>query len=573
MKLFFAILPLILPTFALVFPRTSSTATSRDWDDLNVAVGGRLLKGVPFSSPCFSNLNGVAVTPNVTACDAVRTGYNDELARSNVSGSYMITQWETCQSTTQQCLLDYLDPEDVTPSLPTQQCNTGSIPDYFIDVRSAADIVTAFNFSRRTSVPLVIKNTGHDYKGRSSAPGSLALWTHNLKDISYNATFTPEGCSKSFPALTVAAGVQWQQAYQFADAHNFTIVGGTDRTVGVSGGWLQGGGHSALSNTMGMGIDRVLQFKIVTPDGEVRVANACQNTDLFWALRGGGGGTFGVVLESTSLVSPVVSVQAILVSITAPSANLTKELYSNMIDNGLKWAGDGYGGYVSGGTAVYLTPKLTAAEHAASMAPLIEFGQRLNATGTGIYQLLEFPTWLSFFNVFTETELEAQGAPVGYSIAMASRLVTKANFQTATKRSELLNALLTATELTPSLLFDITAPSSFPGDNTTSISPVWRDAIYHVTVKVPWTWNATTAEKRRGYDLVDSSIDHLRQITPDASYSNEGSVHEPNHEVAFWGSNYEKLLQLKNQYDPEHLLDCWQCVGWVPSSPQFSCYL
>ncbi|KAJ7707323.1 FAD-binding domain-containing protein [Mycena rosella] len=562
----------VLFTISLLSHRPAQ-ATSRDWQDLNIQVGGRLLKGVPISTPCFSDVDGVAVNPNLTACNEVKAGYDDELVRSDVPGAYMITQWETCQSSNQQCLLDYLDPENPAPSLPSQMCRTGSVPHYFIDVHTAADVIAAFNFSRKTSIPLVIKNTGHDYKGRSSAPGSLALWTHNLKNITYSTDFVPEGCSKSSPALTVGAGVQWQQAYQFADTHNFTIVGGTDRTVGVSGGWVQGGGHSALSNTMGLGVDRVLQFKIVTPDGKVRVANACQNTDLFWALRGGGGGTFGVVLESTTLVSPVVTVQAILVSITSPSANRTKELYSTMIDNGLKWADDGYGGYVSGGTAVYLTPKLTAAEHAVSMAPLVDFGKRLNATGTGVYQVLEFPNWLSFFNVFTETELEAQGPPVGYSIAMASRLVNRANFQTASKRTELLDALLAATELTPSLLFDITAPSSFPGDNTTSVTPVWRDSVYHVTVKVPWNWNATTTEKLHGYDLVDTSIDHLRKITPTASYSNEGAVHEPDHEIAFWGGNYARLLELKHKYDPEHILDCWQCVGWEPTSLRFSCYL
>lgn len=62
---------------------------------------------------------------------------------------------------------------------------------------------------------------------------------------------------------------------------------------------LQGGGHSVLSPVFGLGVDRVLQFRLITPDGEIRIANECQNADLFWALRGGGGGTFGVVLEVT----------------------------------------------------------------------------------------------------------------------------------------------------------------------------------------------------------------------------------------------------------------------------------
>lgn len=54
---------------------------------------------------------------------------------------------------------------------------------------------------------------------------------------------------------------------------------------------------------------RKLEIKIVTPDGKLRIANAYQNPDLFWALRGGGGGTYGVVLESTSLVEPQMKLQ------------------------------------------------------------------------------------------------------------------------------------------------------------------------------------------------------------------------------------------------------------------------
>lgn len=118
------------------------------------------------------------------------------------------------------------------------------------------------------------------------------------------------------------AGTLFRELYQFAEDHGITVVGGSDRTVGPSGGWViaslqisirsetatdifwQGGGHSMLSNNFGLGADRVLQYRVVTPQGEYLTANACQNTDLFYALRGGGGGTFGVVMESTFLAEP-----------------------------------------------------------------------------------------------------------------------------------------------------------------------------------------------------------------------------------------------------------------------------
>ena len=76
------------------------------------------------------------------------------------------------------------------------------------------------------------------------------------------------------------------------------VVGGSSYSVGAAGGWVLGGGHSSLSPQYGLGVDNVLQFEIVTPDGKVRTAHACVETDLFWALKGGGAG-FGVSLART----------------------------------------------------------------------------------------------------------------------------------------------------------------------------------------------------------------------------------------------------------------------------------
>jgi FAD/FMN-containing dehydrogenase len=69
--------------------------------------------------------------------------------------------------------------------------------------------------------------------------------------------------------------------------------------VSVAGGWAQAGGHSQFSMEYGLGADNVLEYKVVTADGNLTVANAVTNPDLFWALRGGGAGTWGVVVEAT----------------------------------------------------------------------------------------------------------------------------------------------------------------------------------------------------------------------------------------------------------------------------------
>lgn len=205
-----------------------------------------------------------------------------------------------------------LDPTSVMPVNAT--CFQGSVPNWMINVQSIEDIQAAFKFAQDTKTPLVIKNTGHDWKGRSGAPGSLALWTHNLRSpkvpIVLNCNFKPLNCT-DHPQETVlhfGPGETWAGAYQFAESNKLAVLGGTCGTVGIAG-WLHGGGHSPLTPVYGMGVDNVRQIEIVTPRGEVKIANECLNTDLFFAVRGGGGGTFGVVTNITYKAVPRCKIQ------------------------------------------------------------------------------------------------------------------------------------------------------------------------------------------------------------------------------------------------------------------------
>jgi FAD/FMN-containing dehydrogenase len=76
-----------------------------------------------------------------------------------------------------------------------------------------------------------------------------------------------------------------ENAYLFASQHGMAMVGGGSPDVGF-GGYLTGGGHGALSTFYGLAADQVLEVEIVTAEGDVLTANECQNSDLFWAVRG-----------------------------------------------------------------------------------------------------------------------------------------------------------------------------------------------------------------------------------------------------------------------------------------------
>jgi hypothetical protein len=129
--------------------------------------------------------------------------------------------------------------------------------------------------------------------------------------------------------------------------------------------------------------------------------------ELFLAFLGGGG-TFGVVLESTILASPRVTLQAVIVLFTPTPGNstLNSEMWTILADNGLTWAYEGWGGYSTSGTAILLNPNSTQQQAAASMAPLIAFGQQLVAAKVPGAQLVvtEFPSWKAFFDLFTQQQ-------------------------------------------------------------------------------------------------------------------------------------------------------------------------
>lgn len=109
------------------------------------------------------------------------------------------------------------------------------------------------------------------------------------------------------PAIRVGAGVQGAKLLHFASRHGLTAVTGDCPSVGVAGGYLQGGGHSWLSSRFGLAADQTLEFEVVDASGRYRrVSRDGEDHDLFWALSGGGAGAFAVVMSVTVRAYPDV---------------------------------------------------------------------------------------------------------------------------------------------------------------------------------------------------------------------------------------------------------------------------
>ena len=173
---------------------------------------------------------------------------------------------------------------------------------YAVAAINTADVVAAVNFARVHNLRLVVKGGGHSYQGTSNAPDSLLVWTRAINGIVASDSFVPRGCegrTAPVPAVTIGAGAIWMDVYDAVTTQGCRYVqGGGCATVGVAG-LIQGGGFGSFSKAYGLAAASLLEAEMVTADEIVRTVNAGSNEDLFWAIKGGGGGTFGVITQLT----------------------------------------------------------------------------------------------------------------------------------------------------------------------------------------------------------------------------------------------------------------------------------
>ncbi|MFD8075250.1 FAD-binding oxidoreductase [Streptomyces sp. NPDC059718] len=154
-------------------------------------------------------------------------------------------------------------------------------------VSGTEDIRACLDFARRTGVPVSVRNGGHSYAGYSGGKGRLVL------DVSSMASVSLSGGT-----ATIGGGAKLIDVYTKLGASGRTLPAGSCPTVGISGLTL-GGGHGVLSRAYGLTCDSLTGAEIVTAGGRVLRCSAGENPELFWALRGAGGGQFGVVTRLT----------------------------------------------------------------------------------------------------------------------------------------------------------------------------------------------------------------------------------------------------------------------------------
>ena len=156
-------------------------------------------------------------------------------------------------------------------------------PDVVVQCTRPEDVRAAINFARTHDLPLSVKGGGHAFAANTVGEGGLLIDLSPMKGIEID----PEART-----ARIGAGLKWGEFDPAAQEHGLASPGGTVSTVGGAG-YTLGGGAGFLARRHGMAIDNLLSVDVVTADGRILRASVNENTDLFWALRGGGG-NFGV---------------------------------------------------------------------------------------------------------------------------------------------------------------------------------------------------------------------------------------------------------------------------------------
>src|SRR5215210_188806 len=167
-------------------------------------------------------------------------------------------------------------------------------PGLILRARTAGDVSAGLALARRAGLEVSVRGGGHNVAGRAVTDGGLMISLADMRDVTVDparATVTAQG------------GLDWAELNAATAAHGLAVTGGAVSTTGIAGLTL-GGGLGWLMAKHGLAADNLLAVELVTAAGEVLEVDASSHSDLFWALRGGGG-NFGVVTSFTYRLHPV----------------------------------------------------------------------------------------------------------------------------------------------------------------------------------------------------------------------------------------------------------------------------
>ncbi|KAI4708246.1 hypothetical protein J4E89_006868 [Alternaria sp. Ai002NY15] len=586
------------PPFCRTTPSDASWPTPIEWSTLNATISGSLIRTVPVASSCWPSTNTTFTSP--LSCQEVNDNWSNGTWHSQQPESidYQLYANNSCL------------PDEVGSWSEKQGCSVGGLPQYIVNATEEVDVAAAMKWAVERNVRIVVKGTGHDLNGRSSGAFSLSIWTHNFRNLSRDKTWRiANSSSPAEDVFIVGSGQQWGNVLSFATSQGRVVTTGQDPSVGL-GGYIQGGGHGPLASTYGLASSQVLQMTVVTTTGHVLVANEVQNEDLFWALRGGGAGQYGVVTEyvikhypaprnvvmASVQIKPKGGTNASMEASWSAVASWLSAL-PDLMDAGLAGAAT----VAVGSTAPKFFPDIDVSNGPFTGIGLNQVFWAFNTTPAAVEALVQsiltnlllqsstntsttgndsslvstsmststHPTYSSFF-----TTISGDNVAGGESLT-SSRLLGRAEL-VSTPHPRIVSYLKTAMASQ-----NTTSPGNYatiglsggPGVHSTpsqhwgALHPSWRTAYLHFIATGATIDSRAAGSAKRALSI--GAAWHAAVKEPmweewapsSGAYMNEANPYVNGFQKVFYGEGYERLVEVKRKYDPSGSLFVLAGVG------------
>ncbi|XP_063422587.1 uncharacterized protein LOC134707038 isoform X2 [Mytilus trossulus] len=461
-------------------------------------------------------------------------------------------------------------------------------PDLIVFVQNSADVQKAILFAREYNLKVVVQSSGHDFQGRSTADDSFMIYLGNMTNIEVNTSKTDRSDAGE---VVLESGKQWVDVYIEVDKHSRVVVGGSAHTVAI-GGWALGGGHSPISGVAGLGVDNLLEVEMVTADGKIVVADntstfitypngtthTSSNSDIFWALSGGGGGTFGIATKFTFKMhfppSGMVTFNCDYPIIHQNGSNVGKTIlrkYSDLVPN----MPPAWGGFLIVSSSSKIISKLIYRDDSVGSISIYmnHFGDFNSQSRSYMEPLMNIDGLARFCyyeNLSTFWEYEKNITDAIYIRSAIIGTLMQADSFSDSWIEFLVDYILRAYRENLQVIMSMTGillggKVNEASTVATSVHPGWRSAVMSTTVGVGWGNDDGDKNDTAFLNLINSYQNKLYTFG-DGMYPNEAGSNVPSFSTHFWGSNYGRLLKIKQEWDPDNTFTCLQCVGYTAST-------
>lgn len=523
------------------FPGEACWPAVETWKALNSSVGGRLIANAPIAAACHDSQFG---SYDETTCTNIRDTWFRAQSHLQSPSSTMAPLF------TNNSCNPFLD-----RAIP---CSLGNYPVYSINATGVRDYQAAINFARRHNIRLTIRNTGHDYNGKSTGAGSLALWTHHLKSMKVTSFKSNAYTGKAFK---FGAGVLAIDAYEYADSQRLSVVGPNQPTVGLVGGYTQGGGHGPFASRFGLAADQVLEWEVVLASGKVVKASrdSPEHSSLYWALCGGGGGTFAAVVSVTVKAHPWMAMSTASLTFLLPEGEdeASERFYSGIEAFIEQVPSIGDAGVV---TVWFITAGSFTLDTA--FAPGIE-QKNLDAILSPFLKKLKClqlkhnyasVQHTSFFRGFSQ-----QNAVDVANLNIGGRLIPRSLIKSNNKDlTEVVRNITSQGAVFSGVSFDVSQHAA----DSVAANPHWRQTAFNAVLGFPFDWTNWNSNLEITRKITDDILPQLERLTPGGGvYLNEADFQQPDWRSAFYGRHWDRLARVKAEYDPSGIFYSLGAVG------------